>query len=139
MKKISLVILFLTFSFNSLLLVSCSEEKQSEKSFQFAGEIQKIVVVGKGVNRELGAHTVDKEAEINIIKNAMQNASITSKKHTDEGALFEIEVIFEDNSKKIVDLWYYPSEKVGRFYTDAMYALNSQAVPELIEFLESFE
>lgn len=99
MKKISFVILFLTFLFSSLLLASCGGAKQTETSFQFAGEIQKIIVVGKGGNRTLGTHIVDAKNEINIIKEAMQNASISSKNHTAEGALFEIEVmVATDNS-----------------------------------------
>lgn len=66
---------FLNFSFISLILVSGSEEKQSEKRFQFTGNIQEITVVGKGANHELGTRTIDKKTEINVIKKAMQNAS----------------------------------------------------------------
>ena len=66
MKRISLVILLLSFSCMSLFLIGCSE-KTPEKRFQFTGEIQKIVVYGP----KLGTQTIDNVTEINVIKEAM--------------------------------------------------------------------
>lgn len=138
MKRFLIRILPLSLFFS--FIVGCSEkEEEPGGMFKFTGEIQKIIVIGKGLNSELGRHTIDNDAEVNIIEDAMQNASVSSKIHTDEGPLFELEVIYEDGSKEIINLWYSTSSKDGRFSTDEMYTLNVPAVTALIEFFESYK
>lgn len=136
MRKNSLI-LFISFFLISLFLISCNEKEDTSEKFLFTGNIKKIVLTGKGVNNYLGTHTFDKEYEINIIKNAMQNANVSSNAHTDQGPLFEFEVIYENNLNKIIQLWYNPMEETGRFYTnETNYSINSKAIPEFIELLE---
>lgn len=84
------MIVLLSFS---LFLMSCSEEEQSAEKCQFTEEIDKVMMTGKGMKKELGTRTIDDTAEINTIKEAMHNASVSSKNHIDEGPLFELEVI----------------------------------------------
>ncbi|KOY81745.1 hypothetical protein MHB44_20180 [Lysinibacillus sp. FSL H8-0500] len=137
MKKFSLMILSISIS---LFLISCSEEGQTEERFLFAGEIDKIIVTGKGVNRDLGTRTIDSDAEINVIKEAMQDVAVSSKFRTFEEALFELEVIFKDDLKETIDIWYYPSAKTSVFYTDKIYySMNVSRVPALIKLFESFK
>ncbi len=137
MKKFLLLMLSL---FILLFLISCSEEEQTEERFRFAGEIDKIIVTGKGIKHDLATRTIDKEVEINIIREAMKNAGVFLGKRTNEGSLFELEIIFKDDSRQFVDLWYYPSTETGLFYTDKnYYSMNDSGVPELIELFESFQ
>ncbi|MED3804937.1 hypothetical protein P4562_23955 [Lysinibacillus xylanilyticus] len=130
--------LFITFVL--LILVGCNgEEKTEVKTFEFAGEIRKINVIGQGTNAGLIRREIENDVEINVIKNAMQNAIILSGPHTDEGPLYELEVIYENGSKDRIDLWYYASAKKGRFYINSMYSLNEEAIPVLIELFESYK
>lgn len=138
MRKYPLIFLFTSFFVISLFLIGCDAKEDSSEEFQFTDDIKKFILTGKGVKNNFGTRTFDKEYEINIIKNAMQNANVSSNAHTDEGPLYEIEVIYENNLNKIIQLWYSPSKETGRFYTDKTnYSINIQAVPELIELLES--
>lgn len=130
--------LFITFVL--LILVGCNGvEKTEVKTFEFAGEIRKINVIGQGINAGLIRREIENDVEINVIKNAMQNAIILSGPHTDEGPLYELEVIYENGSKDRIDLWYYASAKKGRFYINSMYSLNEDAIPVLIELFESYQ
>lgn len=130
--------LFITFVL--LILVGCNgEEKTEVKTFEFAGEIRKINVIGQGTNAGLIRREIENDVEINVIKNAMQNAIILSGRHTDEGPLYELEVIYENGLKDKIDLWYYASAKQGRFYINSMYSLNEEAIPVLIELFESYK
>jgi len=138
MKKFIFVILSLSLFCS--FIVGCSDEGQEkEKLFKFTGEIQKVIVSGKGQKHDLGSRTIDNDAEVSIIKDAMQNASVSTKNHTDQGPLFELEVIFEDGSKEKINLWYSTEYQEGRFSTDAMYTMNVKAVPALIDLFESFK
>jgi len=119
-----------------LFLVGCNDEEV--KNFEFANEIQQIIVIGPGTNAESNKKEIEKVAEINVIEDAMQNATLLSEPHTDEGPLYKLEVIYDDNSKEIIDLWYYASTNKGRFYMNDMYSLNEEAIPTLIELLESY-
>ena len=129
MKKMFIV-------FVLLFLVGCNYEEV--KTFEFANEIQQIIVIGPGTNAESNKREIEKVAEINVIEDAMQNATLLSEPHTDEGPLYKLEVIYDDNSKEIIDLWYYASTNKGRFYMNDMYSLNEEAIPTLIELLESY-
>jgi len=119
-----------------LFLVDCNNEEV--KNFEFANEIQQIIVIGPGTNAESNKKEIEKVAEINVIEDAMQNATLLAEPHTDEGPLYKLEVIYDDNSKEIIDLWYYASTNKGRFYMNDMYSLNEEAIPTLIELLESY-
>lgn len=136
MKRILIVILSLSLICS--FIVGCSDKEQ-DQLFKFTGEIKKILVIGRGLKHELGSHTIDNDAEVNVIKDAMLNASVSTQKHTDQGPLFELEVIFEDGSKENINLWYSTEFKEGRFSTDAMYTMNVRAVPALIDFFESIK
>ncbi|MCY9550055.1 hypothetical protein [Lysinibacillus xylanilyticus] len=130
--------LFITFVL--LILVGCNgEEKTEVKTFEFAGEIRKINVIGQGTNAGLIRREIENDVKINVIKNAMQNAIILSGPHTDEGPLYELEVIYENGSKDRIDLWYYANAKKGRFYINSMYSLNEETIPVLIELFESYK
>lgn len=130
--------LFITFFL--LILVGCNgEEKTEVKTFEFAGEIQKIIVIGQGTNAKLDKQEVENAAEIKLFEDAMQDATISSQPHTDEGPLYKLEVIYDDNSKEIIDIWYYASANTGSFYMNDRYSLNEEAVPALIELLESYK
>ena len=119
-----------------LFLVGCNDEEV--RNFEFANEIQQIIVIGPGTNAESNKKEIEKVAEINVIEDAMQNATLLSEPHTDEGPLYKLEVIYDDNSKEIIELWYYASTNKGRFYMNDMYSLNEEAIPTLIELLESY-
>ncbi|MEY9973657.1 hypothetical protein ABH966_004057 [Lysinibacillus sp. RC46] len=120
-----------------LFLVGCNNEEK--KTFEFAGEIQKIIVIGQGTNAKLDKQEVENAAEIKLFEDAMQDATILSQPHTDEGPLYKLEVIYDDNSKEIIDIWYYASANTGSFYMNDRYSLNEEAVPALIELLESYK
>lgn len=129
----------LLITFVLLILVGCNGEVKTEvKSFEFASEIRKINVIGQGSN-EGYSREIENDVEINVIKNAMQNAIILSGPHTDEGPLYEIEVIYANDSKDKIDLWYYASANTGRFYINSMYCLNEEATSALIELFESYK
>ncbi|MEK5231737.1 hypothetical protein MHB42_08145 [Lysinibacillus sp. FSL K6-0232] len=137
MTRTPLVIILLSFS---LFLISCSEEEQPTEKFQFTAEIDKVIVMGKGMKRELGRRTIDDTADITIIQEAMHNASVSTRNHTDEGPLFELEVIYKDGSSETFGLKYYISAERGIFYTDSFYyAFNNQAFPAFMELFESFK
>lgn len=121
-----------------LFLVGCSDEKQ-ETTFKFTNDIQKITVIGKGVNAELDKHTIEEDADIKVIEDAMQNAKTASGSQTDEGPKYELEVVYVDGSKESIELWYYTSSNKGRFKTDEMYSLNEKAALALIELFETFK
>ena len=129
MKKMFIV-------FVLLFLVGCNDEEV--KTFEFANEIQQIIVIGPGTNAESNKREIEKVAEINVIEDAMQNATLLSEPHTDEGPLYKLEVIYDDNSKEIIGLWYYASTNKGWFYMNDMHSLNEEAIPTLIELLESY-
>lgn len=138
MKKHKFMISF-PFLFILLILVSCNEENQQKKEFKFSEEIKEIVITGKGVKSELGTRTIKDAAEINLINEAMQNAKESSKNQTAEGNLFDLEVVFKDGSKEMIKLWYYPSTNAGKFFSDTTYTLNNQAIPDLVDYFESFK
>lgn len=83
--------------------------KTEEKTFAFPDEIQKIIVMGQGVNSKVSRGTIEHAEDIAIMKNAMQNANILTEPHTDEGLFFKLEVIYENDSKDVIDVWYYAS------------------------------
>ncbi|MDM5233451.1 hypothetical protein [Lysinibacillus pakistanensis] len=120
-----------------LFLVGCNNEEM--KTFEFAGEIQKIIVIGQGTNAKLDKQEVENATQIKLFEDAMQDANILSQPHTDEGPLYKLEVMYSDNSKEIIDIWYYASANTGRFYMNDMYSLNEEAIPALIEFFESYK
>ncbi len=121
-----------------LFLVGCNKEEV--KTFNFNGEIQKIMVIGKGTNAHLDKQEVENTAEINVIEVAMEGATILSKSHTDEGPLYQLEVIYDDNSKEIINIWYYPNTNKGRFDSNNnMFSLNEEATSALIELIESYK
>ncbi|MFE3576788.1 hypothetical protein [Lysinibacillus sp. NPDC059133] len=123
-----------------LLLVGCSEGIKTEvKTFEFAGEIRKIIVIGRGANIEFNKREIENTVEINVMKDAMQNAIILSGRHTDEGPLYELEVIYENGSKDKIDLWIYASTNTGRFYLNDMYSLNEGAIPAFIKLFDSYK
>lgn len=120
-----------------LFLFGCTNEEN--KTFEFTGEIQKIIVTGRGTHAEANTQEIENAADINIMENAIQNATILSERYTNEGPLYHLEVIYEDTSKESIDLWYVTSTKKGRFYTnEEMYSLNEGAIPALIELVESY-
>lgn len=138
LKKHKFMISF-PFLFILLIIIGCNEENQPKKEFKFSEEIQEIVITGKGLKSELSTRKIKDAVEINLIKEALQNAKEYSKKQTMEGNLFDLVFVFKDGSKEIIKLWYYPSAETGNFYSDAMYTLNDQAIPDLIDFFESLK
>jgi hypothetical protein len=66
----------------------------------------------------------------------MQNANLTEP-HTDEGPFYQLEVIYENGSMDVIDVWYYASSNRGRVYLNDMYSLNEEALPAFIKLMDN--
>lgn len=52
-----------------LILVECNETVKTEgKTFEFPDEIQKVIVMGQGANREIKRRTIEHADDIDRIK-----------------------------------------------------------------------
>lgn len=65
-----------------LFLFGCTTEE--DKTFEFAGGIQKIIVTGRGTHAKAKTQEIENAADLNIMENAMQNARILSEPYTNE-------------------------------------------------------
>ena len=94
-------------------------------------------MIGQGTNAKLDKQEVQNAAEIKLFEDAMQDATISSQPHTDEGPLYKLEVIYDDNSKETFQhlIRLINDEKLRFMMVDSHYDLLN--VKEAIEAVES--